>query len=269
MESRLRIGDYYGRIARRHALNGLLFSESVYAPGARLPTHAHENAFFHLVVAGSSMETRGGTTRKEAPGALVLHPAGEAHSNVWRDGGRCFHLEIDPARIAGLFDGQDPLSEPADWERGLAPWLARRIYREFVCEDDLSPLALEGLALELIAEVTRFRSGSNPSVPAWLRTARELIHDRFAEPLTLEVISAETGVHPAHLARTFRRHYHCTVGDYLRQLRVEAACRALASSQAALVEVALAAGFADQSHFTHSFKRATGMTPGEFRKNRR
>jgi AraC family transcriptional regulator len=46
---------------------------------------------------------------------------------------------------------------------------------------------------------------------------------------------------------------------------MESACRSLATSTAALSEIALANGFADQSHFSRTFKRFTGMTPAVYR----
>jgi AraC family transcriptional regulator len=72
-------------------------------------------------------------------------------------------------------------------------------------------------------------------------------------------------VHPVHLARTFRRYYHCSPGEYVRRLRLESATRELCASDASLIEIALAAGYCDQSHFSKSFKRHTGMSPARFR----
>jgi AraC family transcriptional regulator len=74
------------------------------------------------------------------------------------------------------------------------------------------------------------------------------------------------GVHPAHLARVFRQQYGCTLGDYVRRLRVEFACRRMTTGDTPLVEIALAAGFADQSHFTKTFKSLVGITPAEFQR---
>ena len=54
-------------------------------------------------------------------------------------------------------------------------------------------------------------------------------------------------------------------GEYIRQLRVEYACRQLSSSSTALAEIASAAGFSDQSHFSRTFKRQIGMTPSQYR----
>jgi AraC family transcriptional regulator len=56
-----------------------------------------------------------------------------------------------------------------------------------------------------------------------------------------------------------------SVGDYVRRLRLEWAANELATSELPLADVAIGAGFVDQSHFTRAFKRHTGVTPGRFR----
>jgi len=134
--------------------------------------------------------------------------------------------------------------------------------------DDVSPFAMEGLALELVAATARQREKVvERKPPRWLEQARELLHAHFADTLSLSEVAAAVGVHPAHLARVFRQQYRCSVGDYLRKLRVEFACRQLATSDRPLLEIALAAGFADQSHFSKTFKSLRGMTPSEYQRN--
>jgi AraC family transcriptional regulator len=68
------------------------------------------------------------------------------------------------------------------------------------------------------------------------------------------------------LARGFRKAYGRSVGAYLRWLRVARAARELAETDAPLAEIALAAGFADQSHFSNVFRRETGLSPSAFRR---
>jgi AraC family transcriptional regulator len=93
-----------------------------------------------------------------------------------------------------------------------------------------------------------------------------MLQDQFAENLSLQEIACAVGVHPAHLARSFRQHFHCTVGDYLRNLRIEQSRHVLATSDTPLSEIALDMGYSDQSHFTTAFKRHTGISPGQYRK---
>lgn len=81
-------------------------------------------------------------------------------------------------------------------------------------------------------------------------------------------LAASVPVHPVHLARAFRKRYLCSVGDYLRKLRIEAACQALLNSDTPIVEIALRCGFSDQSHLCRTLKQYTGMSPRHFRRVR-
>ncbi len=108
-------------------------------------------------------------------------------------------------------------------------------------------------------------TNSGDRIPQWLERVRNNLEQRFAEPLKLSEIAAEAGVHPVHLAREFRKHYGTSVGEYLRRVRIEYACRELMGSNVAVTNIAFAAGFADQSHFSRTFKRLCGTTPGRYR----
>jgi AraC family transcriptional regulator len=158
------------------------------------------------------------------------------------------------------------LDSARDFRGGLTSILALRLYGEFRQADEFSPLAVEGLVLEIMAEASRSAAESSScSKPRWLEQAREILHDGCGEAPTLSHLAAAVGVHPIYLARSFRKHYRCTVGEYVRRLRIEAACREISVSRKPLSEIAAASGFCDQSHFSNAFKRYTGMTPAEFR----
>ena len=269
MATRLAAGQFYGQTMRSLEVAGFTFAESVYSPNLEIPIHAHVNAFLYYVIQGGYEEICGRETRSGGPSALVFHPAGEPHANRWLDaGGRVLHIEISRDRAAAIREYGPCLDRPADVRGGVAPWLAGRLVKEYRRPDGASPLAIEGLVLEILAELARDPlpvAGRKP--PPWLRQARELIHDRFAEKLSLGEIAAAVGVHPVHLARAFRRQHGCTPAEYLRRLRIEFTCQQLASSDMPMVQVALAAGFPDQSHFTKAFRRQMQMTPGEFRRH--
>jgi AraC family transcriptional regulator len=103
----------------------------------------------------------------------------------------------------------------------------------------------------------------------WLRRALDYLHENFRDSPTLNDVAAAAGVHPVHLAREFRRKQGTTVGGYIRKLRIDLACRELASSEQPIVEIAVAAGFCDHSHMTRVFREETGITPTAFRRLRR
>ena len=142
----------------------------------------------------------------------------------------------------------------------LLPELFLGIYYKFREMDDESLKALEQALLD-----GQSASRSDRRFPQWLERVRTILEQRFAEPYKLSEIAAEAGVHPVHLAREFRKHYGTSVGEYLRRVRIEYACRELMGSNAAVTNIAVAAGFADQSHFSRTFKRFCGTTPGRYR----
>ena len=267
MPRKLPAGFFYSETGRRREVAGLVFAESVYREGQRIPKHEHANAFLNLVIEGTYTEVCGPRTRVRGPSTLALHPCGEVHADHWHGrGGRVFHVDISPSRVEQVRAHSPVLDSPGDYRAGVPVWLATRLYREHVRNDGVSPLVMEGLALELLAECSRSAAGAERKPPRWLRRVRDLLHDRFAEGLTHEAVAATAGVHPVHLARVFRRHCGCTLGDYMRKLRVDFAARQLVATDDSLAGIACAAGFADQSHFTRAFKRQTGTTPAAFRK---
>jgi AraC family transcriptional regulator len=133
--------------------------------------------------------------------------------------------------------------------------------------DATAPLAIEGLLLELVASASRLREQNGSSRrPRWLEDARDRIHVELAARPSLSGLAESVGVHPVTLARAFRRAFGCTVGEYVRSLRVERAARQLADTELSLAEIALAAGFSDQSHFSNLFRHHTGLSPSKFRR---
>jgi AraC family transcriptional regulator len=246
----------------------LTLAETVYPAGLVIPPHEHANAFFCFVVEGRATRSWCGRAGGERPMALTVFPAGVAHGNCWGDsGGRVLHVEFTRPWLERLRGRTTLLDRPADYERGRPVWLARRLVEEWRGRDDVAPLAAEGLVLELLAECARSRAEGPPGRrPGWLGRVDELLHARFAQTLSLQEIAAAVRVSADHLARTFRRCHGRSVGEYVRELRVEFACRRLAESETPLAQIALDAGFADQSHFTKTFRRHMGITPLAFRK---
>jgi AraC family transcriptional regulator len=138
------------------------------------------------------------------------------------------------------------------------------VAHELDVPDRSSELAAEGLVLQLLALGERERSRSARGGSAWLALVVELLREQTPRVPTLTELAAAAGVHPGHLARAFRRAFGTTVGEYSRSLRLEWAAARLAGD-GSLAEIALEAGYADQSHFTRAFRRATGVTPGRYR----
>jgi AraC family transcriptional regulator len=225
-------------------------------------------------VQGDYTEIYGGKTRECSQSALIFHPANETHAEHFHDsGGRSFIIEIAPEWLERVREYADVVDAPAEFRGGAHELLARRLYKEFTLMDGASSMVIEGLMLEIFGETARhkacaLRTGANPA-PRWLQHAREYLRAHFTERLTLTDLARSVGVHPVHLAQAFHKSYQCTVGDYVRQLRIEYACHELIKSETPIIQIALAAGFCDQSHFTRTFKRIVGVAPSQYRESLR
>jgi len=198
---------------------------------------------------------------------VLVTPAGERHWNRFdRGDAHGLLIEAEPARAEALRPYAAILDRHISFQGGLPAAIARRIYEELRVMDEAAPLAIEGLLLELIATTTRQGNGATRDRPSWVLRARDLLHANLVRRLTLAELAAEVGVHPVTLARTFRRCFGCSVGEYLRRLRIERAALQLGGSEVPLATIALAAGFSDQSHFSNLFRRETGMSPSAYRR---
>jgi AraC family transcriptional regulator len=269
MFTKLARGAFFGRTHCCRAIGPITLVESLYGPEVIIPTHTHAAAFFDFILEGFCSEVVHGRMRDRGRWSLAFHPEGEVHSNRWRDGAaRCFQIEVGPTLLERMRAHSPNPDRSVFFAAGPARWLVQRLYDEFRCTDEVSALAVEGLTLELLAEGVRRGSRQAERIPPrWMRQVRELLHEGFRQRLTLEDIAGSVGVHPAHLARVFRHVHHCTVSDYVRNLRIEYACHCLRTSNASLATIALEAGFSDQSHFSKVFKRQTGTSPAVFRQS--
>jgi AraC family transcriptional regulator len=252
---------------REQEMAGLLGTETRHPPLFRIPRHAHDLPSFYVVLEGDLTEYSERRESRLPTSSVVFTPPGEIHSNAFHgSGGRCFLVEFTSRWTDQLGASGAMLHRPLAAAAGeLAP-LAIRVYQEFRDPDRMSPLAVEGLTLEILAAFARqWEDRPDLRAPGWLRNARDLVHDRFTETMTAGTIAGAVGVHPVRLVRAFRRHFRCSLAEYQRRLRVEHASRLLAATGRTLADIALSAGFADQAHFSRVFKQHTGLTPARFR----
>ncbi len=259
-------GEYFGSVRGRAAGGGFSLVETRYRCGEDLPPHAHERAFVCLALEGSYGESYlRGRDVEYRPFTAVYHPPGERHvTRIGPRGGRVVNIEIDSAWLE-LRRAIGPLpAAQVDLHGGPLVWLAARMHRELADGAAVDAERLEWLGAELLGALAG--DGARGVSPAWLPRVLSRLHDDPRPPGSARALAAEAGVHPIHLARVFRRKLGESVGTYARRLRVQRACRLLSEPGRGLAEVALEAGFADQSHLTRDFRRVTGTTPARLRR---
>jgi AraC family transcriptional regulator len=261
-------------VVRQRHTQGSEYLETCVAPFGPYPMHAHAAPGVVLLLHGSLEVTYASGHRvagdsRGLAGALVL-PVGTPHrGRAGADGARVLILALELDRVASMQPSAAAvLAQPALLRAPRLATLGRGIARELAVGDDAAALALDGLTLELLSVlVRRDQESARPGTPpAWLRRVRDVLDDRYHErALRIGDLAEVAGVDPAHLARAFRAHFGTTAGAYLREIRVRRATEALARSSAALSQIALDSGFADQSHFTRVFTANYGLTPRRWR----
>lgn len=237
--------------------------------------HRHDTYAIGLTLRGVQQYRYRGTRRDSLPGeAVVLHPDEIHDGQAGTDSGLEYRMiYVDPAGVAEALGSRarhlpfvpeghtkDPRLVAAlaralgDLGRGLDPLEADEVIGE---------IAEALLALDPCA---RSRSASRTGRPSEaLERARACLK---ADPLadwSSADLERETGLDRFEMARGFRRLYGTSPHRYLVLRRLERARDMMTDPAASLAEIAVAARFADQAHFTRHFRSAFGLTPGAWR----
>jgi AraC family transcriptional regulator len=243
----------------RIEVGGVRVSRSRFTPFRTLASHDHEFPCLTVVMRGNVEKTFARATHAvESPDAVAM-PQKEAHrARFGRAGAEVLMVEpmSDLMMLLGegsrLFDRVQPMRDPS------VGGLAWRLRGELSSPDPVTPLAVTGLVLELLANAAR-RNAGRRARPAWVGRAEEYLRAHFAERIELNDVAAAVGQPAGQVVRQFRAHVGDSPCGYVRRLRVDWALRELSTSARSLSEIALDAGFADQSHFTRVFKRQVGV----------
>lgn len=137
-------------------------------------------------------------------------------------------------------------------------------------EKPLGQLEQESRLLGVLADVIRY--GATPSFPGQLlgqepravALVKEYLQTHIGEDVTLSDLAVLTSLSRFYLLRHFTNTVGMTPHDYQTSLRIESA-KALLRNGELLARVAAEMGFADQPHFSKTFKKLVGMTPGQYR----
>lgn len=174
-------------------------------------------------------------------------------------------ISIDPGRLDAI-DALRAIPRGASFlERAPCLRTAFALAREMHGRPDAA--WLESSVWDLLAATGAPPETRQRQPPAWMHHAYQAVMDCAGEAgLSIGDVAQAAGVHPVHLARVFRDALGCSPGELLRWRRIEHACTLLRQPGRSMSDIALEAGFADQSHMTHAFRQRFGMPPGAWRR---
>lgn len=242
-----------------YAFSGASVRRTIDRSGAAVPEHAHDWPLLSLfVLGGYSNQTEMGERRIDGPSA-IFYAAGAAHRNVaGADGFEQVEIEFDPAwlRAARL-----PVGPVCSWIGGRGGAEARALAA--ACGQEASEA---GLCAALRRFLERVALGGDVRNPEWL----DDISHRLKDDPNRKVsdLARDAGLHPSWLGTAYRQAAGEGLMDAAARFRVEHATRLLRETDSAFSDIALDAGFCDQSHMIRSFRRVLGRLPSAVREER-
>ncbi|MBT3296196.1 MAG: AraC family transcriptional regulator [Verrucomicrobia bacterium] len=269
---------------------------SHYVHTATSATHGHDILEANFIVRGTARHIIGDTERRCPPGSLGIVHYGQAHSlTTDAEGVELFNIYLDPARHASPILPEPFATAAASlFPSAPHPGIPRGL-TSFLQFGDPAPLT--HLLSYCLTEQERAASGYEQILEsAWralliscarqamadgvetlvadhsrwapLESVRLLLERHYERAHRLADLATHASMSEAHLCRQFKAYTGLAPFAYLAQRRIDIARQHLRSSNAKVLDIALACGFNDIGHFNRKFRQLTGCTPSRYRATR-
>jgi len=242
----------------------------------RFAPHAHDRYLLGLITDGALEIVDPWRSAVATVGQVILYNHDQVHWGhaAARNGWSILSIYLPPDDLdraaremgrsaAGTIGFATIVAEDSGLARKIAALCAAdaRAHGALASESLLSAVLADALTRHADGYVRRPTVGRESRAT---RLARDFIDDNYASNVSLRELSHVSGIGRYWLIKAFKTAYGIPPYAYLTNVRVRHALRLLRDGMA-IAEVALACGFADQSHLSRMFKRATGLTPGRFK----
>jgi AraC family transcriptional regulator len=260
----LKGGRYLGSNKRTWDVNGILVRETEYHSKVFEGWHCHENNHLTFILQGGNREQRKNREIEATPGTIVFYASGELHRNLNTvHPSRNINIEIENSFFA-LYDLDITSFNGSRLNCTNAKFALLKAYQECLTNDDYSQATIHGLLLDFFN--TALQGEGEKHNPRWATLLIEILNDRWNENLSLDELSRLVRVHPVTISKFFPNYFSCTLGEYVRKIRIEKATTLIRETHLSLTDVAHQCGFFDQSHFIRVFKQTTGFLPMRYKK---
>lgn len=254
-------GNYTGSITQQQHIDDCVLTNTEYSHYNNSDWHYHKNIHISFVYQGGRAETKKKLSYTKTGGSVFFYNAEEKHR--WISPlplSKSLNLEIGTTFIKkfnlSAYTIAKAIKNNPD-TRALMLKIQRETHKSL--KDDSQILTL---LLELMTEK---ENTSYLTIPYWVTQVKEVLNDNWQNHLSLIEIASIVNVHPVTISKNFRKYFSYSFGDYRRKLQIERSIDYIKNSNASLSEIAHICNFSDQSHFTRSFKIATGFLPKVYR----
>jgi AraC-like DNA-binding protein/quercetin dioxygenase-like cupin family protein len=259
--------------------------------GYNMPFHTHSGTEIMYVISGScrvDVEDRSTCEAVLKKGDFIILNAGIPHRLLVKEETACRMLNIEFAFAPkqGYFPA---IQEIARTDKQLGVLLAEgkpylvlsdpeEIYhslRSLVLELDsngtqspLTPI----LFAELLIRISRLYSaraeGAINHRDIYMKQCMEFMHQHYDQDIQVKDIASSVNLHPSYLHRMFKSNTGKTMMEYLTEIRMEKAKQLLMRSDIPVSELSEYVGISSRQYFHAVFKRYTGYTPADYRRNK-
>ena len=119
------------------------------------------------------------------------------------------------------------------------------------------------------AELTHDRPSGSPSLPGYkLRQVTDWMVRHLAEEFNLDLLAAQAGLSKFYFNRLFKNAMGVSPSHHHIALRMEEARRLLRETKKSVLDIAMDVGYSNPSHFAQLFRRVTGLSPSDYRRQR-
>ncbi|PXY45088.1 helix-turn-helix transcriptional regulator [Flavobacterium hydrophilum] len=226
--------------------------------------HSHNNAHITLFLKGGTTEKRKNFNETVGPGSLLFYHSDEMHLN--QDTlfpSRNINIEIEENLLKELQITEDIIEKSVE-NSTFTKFLILKIFKETLTADTFSSDNIKMLFSQLLQ--THQHLNQYEKSPYWVKSLNELLNDCWNENPNLKDLAQVLQLNPITISKHFPRYFGCTLGEYMRRIKINRSLSLIQSNQSNLTEISLECGFADQSHFIRTFKNQTGFLPKQFQK---
>ena len=241
--------------------------------------HSHDFCEVLYVADGKGSVTLGKTEYRVQTGDIIIYNAGLSHGETSsaENPMELYFMALGGLKLTDLpnnhllppgLDCIYPVGVHADMFTNCF----ERMIPEFQKQEPFYAEITQNLALTLIMYLFRIINDRNRSTAPLLqsnegvRRAINYIEENLHEELTLEQIARQCHMSKYYLSHVFSQSQGISVGKYVLQVRVNKSMRLLRDTVTPVKEIAEQVGFHDASYFIRAFKKETGLTPLQYRK---
>lgn len=257
---RLEQSKFLGTTSHKFDAEAYVLSLIDFQTSAPEDWHYHENTHISLVLQGGSKESRKGEDFQLTPGKLILYNEGEFHCNR--------HTAFPSKHLILEFKKDFFTKNELEYNYFTAPSVENvdvclsvlNIYNELRLGDAYTAESIDFSVNQLLKS-----NDESSYIPAWIKHLREIIEDRWDEFIPLNELAKTFNVHPVTISKYFRKYYKCTLGDYMRKIKIDKAIFLIINTSKPITEISDICGFSDQSHMIKVFKAYIGFLPNQLR----